>query len=75
MVKKPRAKWSQEQRSAGTNPDFTELDESVIDLIEKSNVADSERKRKVIEKLKINKSKPEKCYRLHKKHFLKHKKV
>ena len=44
------AKWNEEEKSSGTNPDYTELDGALMDLIQRFDEADSERKMETNEK-------------------------
>ena len=54
LLKKYKTKWNEEGKSSGTNPDYTELDGALMDLIQRFDEADSERKRETNEKkLKI----------------------
>ena len=50
LVKKYKTKWNEEGKSSGTNPDYTELDGALMDLIQRFDEADSERKRETNEK-------------------------
>ena len=43
-------KWNEEEKSSGTNPDYTELDEALMDLIQRFDEANSERKMETNEK-------------------------
>ena len=43
-------KWNEEEKSSGTNPDYTELDGALMDLIQRFDEADSERKMETNEK-------------------------
>ena len=56
LVKKYKTKWNEEEKSSGTKSDCTELDGALMDLIQRFNEADSERKRETNDKkLKIKK--------------------
>ena len=62
LDKKYKTKWNEEEKSSGTNPDFTELDGALMGLIQRFDEADSECKKETNEKkLKIeNEQKPKK---------------
>ena len=67
LDKKYKTKWNEEEKSSGTNPDYTEGDGTLMGLIQRFDEADSERKKETNEKkLKIeNEQKPKKWGRLH----------
>ena len=41
LVKKYETKWNKEEKSSGTNPDYTELDGDLMDLIQRFDNAQS----------------------------------
>ena len=50
LVKKYKKKWSKEEKASGINPKHTETDDVLLDLIQRFNEADSERKKESEEK-------------------------
>ena len=49
-VKKYKTKWSDEEKVSGINPKHTEIDDTLLDLIQRFDEADSERKKESEEK-------------------------
>ena len=50
MVKKYKKKWEDEEKSSGISPEHTEIDDALLDLIQRFDEADSERKKESGEK-------------------------
>ena len=50
MFKKCKTKWNEEEKSSGTNPNYTELDGTLMTLTQRFDEADSECKRETNEK-------------------------
>ena len=50
LVKKYKAKWSKEDKASGISPDLTEIDEALLDLIERFNESDASRNKEAAEK-------------------------
>ena len=50
MVKKCKTKWNEEEKSSGTNPNYTELDGALMTLTQRFDEADSECKTETNEK-------------------------
>ena len=45
LVKKYKKKWSEEEKARGINPKYTEIDHALLNLIQRFDEADSERKK------------------------------
>ena len=50
LVKKYKKKWSEEEKASGINPKHTEIDDALLDLIQRFDEAGSERKKESEEK-------------------------
>ena len=50
LVKKYKKKWREEENVSGINPKHTEIDDVLLDLIQRFDEADSERKKDSEEK-------------------------
>ena len=50
LVKNYKAKWSKEDKASGISPDSTEIDEALLDLIERFNESDASRNKEAAEK-------------------------